>query len=95
MAFTAETKWLAPQRQLILSWAGKRRVQAEWARPSKDTRGASALMRCGSNLRERTRVMLVDRARPPFTHTGFADLGLLRGMIPPRERLRSTQLWTG
>ena len=92
MEFTAEIKWLARQEQSILSWAGKRRVQAEWARPSKGTRGGSALMRCASNLRERTRVMLVDRARLLFTHTGFADLGLLRGMIPQRERLRSMRL---
>ena len=92
MAFTAETKWLAPQKQLILSWAGKRRAGGALARPSKDTRGGSALMRCGSNLRERTRVMLVDRARLLFTRTGFADLGLLRGMTPALERLRSTRL---
>ena len=54
--------------------------------------GGSALMRCGSNLRERTRVMLVDRARLLFAHTGFADLGLLRGMTPALERLRSMRL---
>ena len=92
MAFTAETRWLAPQKQLILSWAASLLVRGALARPSKGTRGGSALMRCGSNLRERTRVMLVDRARLLFTHTGFADLGLLRGMIPALERLRSTRL---
>ena len=92
MAFTAETRWLARQEQSILSWAGKRRVQAEWARPSKGTRGGSALMRCASNSQEKTRVMLVDRARLLFTRTGFADLGLLRGMTPALERLRSTRL---
>ena len=92
MAFTAETRWLAPQEQSILSWAGKRRVQAEWARPSKGTRGASAPMRCGSNSQEKTHVMLAGHAQPPFTRTGFADLALLHGMIRQRERLRSMRL---
>jgi len=92
MAFTAETRWLAPQKQLILSWAGKRRVQAEWARPSKGTRGGSALMRCASNSQEKTRVMLAGHAQPPFTRTGSADLGLLLGMTRQRERLRSMRL---
>ena len=92
MAFTAETKWLAPQKQLILSWAGKRRAGGALARPSKGTRGGSALMRCASNSQEKTLAMLVDRAQPPFTHTGIADLGLLRGMTPALERLRSTRL---
>ena len=92
MGFTAETRWLAPQKQLILSWAGKRRAGGGWVLRSKGTPGGSAPMRCGSNSQEKTRVMLVDRARLLFTHTGFADLGLLRGMIPQRERLRSTRL---
>ena len=92
MGFTAETRWLAPQEQSILSWAAKRRVQAEWALRSKGTRGASAPMRCGSNSQEKTRVMLVDRAQLLFTRTDSADLGLLRGMTPALERLRSTRL---
>ena len=92
MAFTAETKWLAPQKQLILSWAGKRRVQAEWALRSKDTRGGSAPMLCDNNSQEKTLAMLAGHAQPPFTRTGSADLGLLRGMTPALERLRSTRL---
>ena len=92
MAFTAEIKWLARQEQLILSWVAKRRVQAGWAPRSKDITEASALMRCGSNLRERTRVMLVARTQRPFMRTDIADLGLLRGMTPALERLRSTRL---
>ena len=92
MAFTAETKWLAPQKQLILSWAASLLVRGALARPSKGTPGGSALMRCGSNLRERTRVMLVDRARLLFTHTGSADRELLHGMTRQQERLRNMRL---
>ena len=91
-AFTPQIKWWAPQEQLILSWVRSLFAAGGWARRSKDITGGNVLMRCGSNLRARTRAMLVDRAQPPFTHTGIADLGLLRGMIPQRERLRSTRL---
>ena len=84
MGFTAETRLLARQEQSILSWVAKRRVQAEWARPSKDTRGGSALMRCGSNLRERTRVMLRAPGLQPFTSI---DLGPLAGTIFPAHQL--------
>ena len=67
MAFTAETRWLARQEQSILSWVAKRRVQAGWALRSKGTPEASAPMRCGSNLREQIRVMLLGPARLRFT----------------------------
>ena len=92
MAFTAETKWLAPQKQLILSWAGKRRVQAEWVLRSKGTRGGSAPMLCGNNSQEKTLAMLAGHAQPPFTRTGSAGLALLLGMTRQRERLRSMRL---
>ncbi len=84
MAFTAETKWLAPQKQLILSWAGKRRVQAEWVLRLKGTRGGNVLMRCGSNLRARTRAMLQGHAQPLFTST---DIVLRVGSIFQARRL--------
>ena len=92
MGFTAETRSLAPQKQLILSWAASLLVRGALARPSKGTRGGSALMRCGSNSQEKTLAMLAGHAQPPFTRTGFADLALLHGMTRQRERLRSMRL---
>ena len=74
MAFTKETRWLAPQEQSILSWAASLLVRGALARPSKGTRGGSALMRCGSNLRERTRVMLQGPGLQPFTNIDSVPL---------------------
>ena len=92
MAFIAETRWWAPQKQSILSWVRKRRAAVALARQSKGTRAASAPTDCGGNLRERTRAMLVVRTRLRFMRTGIADLGLLPEMTLLREHLRSMRL---
>ena len=92
MAFIAETRWLAPQRQSILSWVGKRRAAGGWAQQLRGMREANAQTGCGSNLRERARVMLVVRTRLRFMRTGIADLGWLPEMTLLREHLRSMRL---
>ena len=92
MAFIAETRWWAPQKQSILSWVRKHRVGGALAQQSRDMKGGNAPTGCGSNLRKRTRAMLVVRTRLRFMRTGIADLGLLRGMTLLREPLRSMPL---
>ena len=94
MGFIAETRWLAPQKQSILSWVRKHRVGGALAQQSRDMRGGSAPTGCGSNLRAQIRAMLVVRTRLRFMRTGIADLGLLRGMIHQQGRLRSMHILT-
>ena len=92
MGFIAETRWWAPQKQSILSWVRKRRVGGALAQQLRGMREANAPTDCGSNLRERTRAMLVVRTRLRFMRTGIADLGLLPEMTLLREHLRSMRL---